>query len=202
MKRSSRRRSSQNSGLLIGVVLCVIVLVVGIFLYVSHTSDTASTASDPAVFNAVTRVNPALLAQIGTGNAQSTIRPVKGSSSLTGPTGKPEFFYVGGEFCPYCAAQRWSVVVAVSRFGTFGPLSQITSSEQNLSSLSFHNSTYKSQYVDFVGMETKDNQGYQCLQRYSWLGELPDCGDLCVNAEPACKRVPGQLHPANPEVAF
>ena len=31
--------------------------------------------------------------------------------------GKPEMLYIGAEFCPYCAASRWSMALALSRFG-------------------------------------------------------------------------------------
>jgi len=27
--------------------------------------------------------------------------------------------YVGGEYCPYCAIQRWALLVALSKFGSF-----------------------------------------------------------------------------------
>ncbi len=77
---------------------------------------------------------------------------------LTGTTGKPVFLYVGSEYCPYCAAQRWAVVVALSRFGSFRPLAQTHSSEQNLATITFRGSSYSSQYIDFVGKELKDNQ--------------------------------------------
>ena len=36
--------------------------------------------------------------------------------------GKPEVLYVGTEFCPYCAAESWSLIVALSRFGQFSGL--------------------------------------------------------------------------------
>ena len=157
------RKANRGSGLWIGIILGSIVLIVGVLLYVYFTGNTSDVvASDPAVFNAVTHVDPTLLEQVGTGNAQSTLQALKGGPpALTGPTGKPEFFYVGGEFCPYCAAQRWAIVVALSRFGTFSPLSQMHSSEQNLATFTFIKSTYTSQYIDFVAKEVQDNQDNQ-----------------------------------------
>ncbi len=156
-----RRANRGGFWLWIGVVLGSIALVVGVLLYVYFTSNTSDVvASDPTVFNAITHVDSALLEQVGTGNAQSTLQALKsGTPALTGSTGKPEFFYVGGEYCPYCAAQRWAIIVALSRFGTFGPLQQTHSSEQNLATLTFRGSTYTSQYVDFVAKEIQDNKG-------------------------------------------
>jgi len=40
--------------------------------------------------------------------------------------GKPIVFFMGAQFCPFCAAERWAFVRATSRFGTWtglGPLS-------------------------------------------------------------------------------
>jgi hypothetical protein len=86
------------------------------------------------------------------------MKPVNGAVPLTGPTGKPEVFYVGADYCPFCAGQRWALIVALSRFGTFSTVSPITSSEGSIPTFTFHNSTYTSQYIDFVPVETEDNQ--------------------------------------------
>ena len=42
--------------------------------------------------------------------------------------GKPEVLYIGSEYCPFCAAQRWAMVNAFSRFGTFTGLTTTHSS--------------------------------------------------------------------------
>ena len=42
--------------------------------------------------------------------------------------GKPELLYMGGEYCPFCAAERWAIAAAVSRFGTLSGLHFIHSS--------------------------------------------------------------------------
>ncbi|HEU0257567.1 MAG TPA: DUF929 family protein, partial [Microbacteriaceae bacterium] len=77
--------------------------------------------------------------------------------------GKPEVLYVGAEYCPFCAAERWPMTVALSRFGTFQGLG-LTSSESNdvypnTATLSFHGATYTSKYVSFVGREIEDRAG-------------------------------------------
>jgi hypothetical protein len=110
------------------------------------------------VLNTITHIDPTVLAQVGTGSAANLMKPVKGGTPLTGPTGKPEVFYAGGEYCPFCAAQRWAIIVSLSRFGTFNNVTAITSEESSISTFTFHNSTYKSQYIDFVPLELQDNQ--------------------------------------------
>ncbi len=88
--------------------------------------------------------------------------------------GKPEVLYMGAEFCPYCAAQRWALIIALSRFGTFSNIRYMTSSLSDKAypgtpTFTFANSTYASQYISFVSVETMtnlptSNGGYAPLQ--------------------------------------
>jgi hypothetical protein len=88
---------------------------------------------------------------------------VAGSGPVqTGTDGKPLVTYVGAEYCPFCAAQRWALAVALSRFGTFSNLGETSSSSSDVfpstQTLSFHGSHYSSPYVDFQPVETATNQ--------------------------------------------
>ena len=60
--------------------------------------------------------------------------------------------FVGAEFCPYCAAQRWPLIIALSRFGTFSGLQTTTSSSSieypNTITFTFRSATFTSQYID------------------------------------------------------
>lgn len=87
---------------------------------------------------------------------------------------KPGIVYVGAEFCPYCAAERWPLVQALSRFGHFSGLSETTSSSTDVypstATFSFHGATYTSPYVSFAGAELYSNVpapggGYERLDR-------------------------------------
>jgi hypothetical protein len=71
--------------------------------------------------------------------------------------------YIGGEFCPYCAADRWSLINALSRFGTFSGLKYMRSAvtDGDLATITFHGSHYTSQYIDFVGIENEDRNHNQ-----------------------------------------
>jgi Domain of unknown function (DUF929) len=135
----------------------MVAVVVGIFIYLSKQPASGPPPTN-AVLNTITHINPSVLAQVNTGSATNLMKPVKGGTPLTGPTGKPEVFYAGGEYCPFCAAQRWAIIVSLSRFGTFNNVTAITSAESSISTFTFHNSTYKSQYIDFVSLELQDNQ--------------------------------------------
>ncbi len=75
--------------------------------------------------------------------------------------GKPAIVFVGAEYCPYCAAERWALVMALSKFGTFTDLRGTTSSatDTNPSSptFSFYGSSYSSPYIVFESDEQDTN---------------------------------------------
>lgn len=166
----------------VAVALLVIAAVVGIFFYISKQPSSSPSSSiaingrkaaPTQVVNQVTNVSPSVLQTVDIGNVTITPIPLSGQPPLTGSSGKPEFFYFGAEYCPYCAAQRWSMLVALSRFGTFKNLSITTSSVSDVypstPTFSFYGSSYSSSYIDFVSVETTTNQpdgsgGYVTLE--------------------------------------
>jgi Domain of unknown function (DUF929) len=87
--------------------------------------------------------------------------------------GKPAVVFVGLGSCPSCAIERWGLVVALSRFGTFSNLrlSESATTERPLvSSLAFHGSAYQSPYISFEPVELFSDVpapggGYQRLDR-------------------------------------
>ena len=68
---------------------------------------------------------------------------------------------MGSEYCPFCAAQRWAMVNAFSRFGTFSGLTTTHSSssdtDPNTPTLTFYGSKYTSQYISLVTVEMEHN---------------------------------------------
>jgi Domain of unknown function (DUF929) len=85
------------------------------------------------------------------------IKGANPATTLDEADGKPELLYVGGVFCPYCAAERWSLIAALSRFGAFKHLSLTTSSEApDLPTFTFHGATYQSPNLDFHAVEVLD----------------------------------------------
>lgn len=104
----------------------------------------------------VTSVNPSVLSTVGTGGLTDPLRAISGPALSS--NGKPEFLYIGAEFCPYCAAERWSLVNALSRFGTFSGLRTMRSAanDGNYATVTFRGSTYTSQYLSFVPVENED----------------------------------------------
>ncbi|HEV2036177.1 MAG TPA: DUF929 family protein [Candidatus Dormibacteraeota bacterium] len=141
-----------------------IALLVGAFLLVrwyttpSPPPPISANATD-AVITTITSLPATELDQIGLGSANNLIKKVSGTP-LTGPDGKPEVFYFGAEYCPFCAAERWPMIIALSRFGTFSGLQTTTSSSTdiypNTPTFTFRSSTFTSQYIYFQSVETTD----------------------------------------------
>jgi thiol-disulfide isomerase/thioredoxin len=161
--RQRRRHPQRRSPLwFIGGLLACVVIIVGIFIYLADHQTTAGVIgpTDPKVLSEVTHVKQSVISQVNTGGVQNTLLKTNASQQLTGQNAKPEIFYYGAEFCPYCAAQRWSLVVALSRFGTFSKLPESLSSDQdvdpNTPTFTFVNSQYTSPYLDFVPVEAQD----------------------------------------------
>lgn len=164
--RKKRRDSHLGLWLSVGGTVAAVVGIIVLFAVLGHTSTPSGaypvTAADPTVVQEVTTVSPSVLAEVSTGQGVTPPSKISGST-LTGPTGKPEVFYYGAEYCPYCAAERWAMIVALSRFGTFSDLHQTTSSSTDIypstHTFSFYGSSYTSQYVDFVPLEVESYNG-------------------------------------------
>ena len=135
------------------------------------TADTGTTALSPQVVAALS-VPAATLDAVGSPSGDVLPNKIGNGSILKGADGKPLITYIGAEYCPFCAAERWSLAVALSRFGTFSNLSgthsSVTDVYPDTQTLSFYGSSYSSPYIDFQPVEETTNQpagaGYQTLQ--------------------------------------
>ncbi len=159
-RRAERRRQLLITG---GSVLAVLAIVVA-FVVVKTLGGPASAGSGKATASAslahqVTSVPASTLNSVGKGTASpKTILPISGTA-LTA-NGKPEVLYMGAEYCPFCATERWAMTVALSRFGTFSGLKFIHSSASDdpasIPTLTFYKSTYSSKYISFTPDEMQD----------------------------------------------
>src|SRR5580700_3244428 len=139
-----------------GSVAAVLVIVVAFIVINSFRHSSVAAAKSVATAEKqITSVPASTLNSVGKGTA-TTMFPVTGAPPLTSQ-GKPEMLYMGAEYCPYCAAERWAMTVALSRFGTFSNLNLIHSSSTDVypstPTLSFYKSSYTSKYVQFTPVE-------------------------------------------------
>ncbi len=168
----TRRRRLLLAG---GAIVVVVAVVLGIVLSSggggSSGSTAASTAPPPtgaaltAVIDQLTSVPAATLDQVGAGQTASNPTSITGTALSSG--GKPEVLYMGAEYCPYCAAERWALIVALSRFGSFSGLAPIRSAAADgagnaepyplTPTWTFVNSTYTSTYLTFTPVELNTN---------------------------------------------
>lgn len=147
----------------------VVVIVIGFIILAKSVSNTPassgsgsgdSTLASASVIKAVTSVSGLVFNSVGSGSVQKLPVPLSAPALTQG--GKPRIVYIGAEYCPYCATERWAMVVALSRFGSFSNLHQTHSATQdvhpNTQTFSFHGSSYTSKYLVFNGVETTSNQ--------------------------------------------
>jgi thiol-disulfide isomerase/thioredoxin len=158
--REKRRRMVAIGGITIAL-LAVLGIIIGAVVHNGNKTKQAGASSGalPAGVQANLTVPVSVLAQVGQGTANAqALTPATGAALTSG--GKPEMLYIGAEWCPFCAAERWAMAVALSRFGTFSPLRGIHSSSSdvfpNTATLTFFQSTYTSNFLVFTPVENQD----------------------------------------------
>lgn len=166
--RAAQARQERKRRLFIAVgAVCGILVIAGGLVALkaagvgeNESSGSPAVAASPQVVKAVTTVPASVLDSVGVGAATTFPKAIQ-APPLT-VDGKPRVLYVGADYCPYCAAQRWALAVALSRLGTWSGLRQTHSSSSdvfpNTPTLSFHGATYTSDYVSFTGYETATNE--------------------------------------------
>ncbi|MET3806384.1 hypothetical protein ABIB25_003399 [Nakamurella sp. UYEF19] len=167
LRREEQQKKDRRRRMLISIgapVLIVILIVVGFVVVKANQKPVAatgspSTALDAAAAKSLGSIPAATFDTVGAGSGVSAPTAVTGAA-LTAD-GKPRVVYIGAEYCPFCAAQRWAVVAALSRFGTFTGLGATTSSSidsyPSTATVSFHGATYTSSLLSFTGVEETTN---------------------------------------------
>jgi len=177
-QRAAERRAEQRRRLLLasGAVVVVLAIVLTFVIVKLNSKPSASSAQGlsngptgsalTAVVNKVTSVPASTLDAVGSGSGV-TGKPTTISGTTLMENGKPEMYYMGAEYCPYCAAERWAMIVALSRFGTFTGLATVHSAvangagtaepDPNTPTWTFVHSTYSSPYLAFTPDEIQTN---------------------------------------------
>jgi len=169
-----KRRRKQNSTTIMwasigGVVVVVAAIVLATTLTASGPDKAFFGAASPALLSEVENVPASVFNAVGITSPAITVTPLSFSKSqppLTFTVGKaklPGFLYVGAEYCPYCAATRWGMIIALARFGHFNRLYDMLSSSTDYApstpTFSFVGKlpssvvTYTSRYLAFVPFE-------------------------------------------------
>ena len=166
-----KRRLYLAGGSIIAVIAVVVAFVLASSNGGSSGAAPGSTAAPPtgsdvtSVVGQLTSVPASTLDQVGAGTTQANPTSITGPALTSG--GKPEVLYIGAEYCPYCAAERWAMIVALSRFGTFSGLAPIRSAAKDgggnaepyplTPTWTFAKSSFTSAYVTFTPVEGYTN---------------------------------------------
>ncbi|MEM3459615.1 MAG: DUF929 family protein [Candidatus Micrarchaeaceae archaeon] len=146
------------------VVVVLALAVIGAAAFLGNGSKAALIAMDNVAVSPqfLQQLVPSdfVFANVGEGSANNMPRAINGEPLLM--NGKPTLIYIGADYCPYCAAERWELVIALMRFGNFTRLHYMTSSASDYApstaTFTFYNSTYTSAYINFIGIELTTNK--------------------------------------------
>jgi len=199
-----------GSGTLV-IIICVASVV---FLERHSSAQSATTIAIPATTtDKATVIRTSVFGTVGvTSRATPVVAPIalSGQPLLTGVsnTGNtlPEVFYVGAEYCPYCAAETWSTIVALDRFGSFKGLRNTTSAAgdiyPNTPSFTFVGTTYSSKYLAFRGVELFNNVMSSASGYYTPLQKLSASEDAIFKKYDTSNYIPGTTSALNGSIPF
>ena len=150
-----------------GVIIVAIALLGTLVLvrdnYSPPSSPTTETfnAAPSSLVNTVASVPQSVYDAVGVSSPDSPVTPLQATTkagntpmweaTVTRGQREPVVFFYGAEFAPYAAAQRWPLVLALSRFGAFRRIGLVQSSTTaafaNISTFTFYDTYYTSKYV-------------------------------------------------------
>jgi hypothetical protein len=178
-ERAARKRAEARRRLLLAIgaitaVVATVATLVTLKLTAAPAHLVASESAAPAaVARQVTTVPAGVLDRVSPARVATPLRQVPGAGPPLIVDGKPAIVFVSEESCPFCAAERWSLAVALSHFGTWNHLgvtaSAATDVFPNTATLSFRTARYQSTRLTLRTTELTDNAGHQ-LQALSALG--------------------------------
>jgi hypothetical protein len=166
----------RNRLLLAGGAIVIVVVIVVVLLVSRGSSPGPAKSTGPVgptgsaltqLITQTTTVPEATLNKVGSGSGQVSAKPTSSTGSPLTSGGKPEMLYIGAEFCPFCAAERWAMIVALSRFGTFSGLATTHSAAKDgagnaepypdTRTWTFVHATYTSKFLTFTPVEELTN---------------------------------------------
>jgi heme/copper-type cytochrome/quinol oxidase subunit 2 len=167
----TKQRRGFNAAMLTWISIAVVVALVAVIVIVYEVTSTNQKDNfgpiSPVVYSELTGIPATVYNSIGVSSPAIAVSNLyqlnKQPAGLTVTVGGkkvPWVFYWGAEYCPFCAATRWGIIAALSRFGTFNGLynmySSSTDTDPNTPTFTFLHATYTSSYLGFNGYEVED----------------------------------------------
>lgn len=176
MRAQAARQERQRKQLMAAVVAIVVVIgavVVGVVVSNQKQPAQAGGTVSGAFLQKLGEIPEAALDKAGVTDVPNAV-PAKidgGAPLMDGD--KPELVYVGAEFCPFCASERWALVAALERFGSFTGLAPTRSAENdgNIPTVTFKDAKYTSDHLSFRAIETQDREGKPLQQMPADISE-------------------------------
>jgi hypothetical protein len=171
-KQQAALAARKNRNRTVGIASIVLVVVIVVAFVVAKVASSGGGGSSSSVSSpaAGTPIAASITSKL-TSVPLSTLVAAPTSGLDTSPQsisdpplkadGKPELLFIGAEFCPICATERWAMYVALSKFGTFSPQpGRIHSAvrDGDIETVTFYKTTYSSPYFTFTPVETTTNQ--------------------------------------------
>jgi len=158
--RMNRRQTVKRLEIVVVVAVVTVSLVVGFYLALNTNSSNALDGK-PVSQPVYTLLYETSKVPYGASNLAylTNVHSLAGQLFLT--NGRPILVYAGAEYCLYCAVQRWSLVMALMRFGNFTNLEYMHSGvgDGDYATFTFVASKYQSNYVAFQPYEVYDRAG-------------------------------------------
>jgi len=187
-ERAARQRAEARRRLLLALgsvaaVVAVVATLVTVKLTAAPAHLVASESIAPAaVVRQVTTVPAGVLAQAGPGQVATPLQQAPASGPPLTVDGKLAIVFVSEESCPFCAAERWPLTVALSHFGTWSQLGVTKSAASdiypNTATLSFRTARYHSTQLTLRTTELADDAGHALQAPTSLDRQLIDRYDV------------------------
>lgn len=162
-RQQRKRRTTVITWASIGLVIALLGTLVIVKAVHKPAAVTGSglSAADPAVVSRISAISPSVLDTVGDGGVPAPFLLPAGRPAALTQNGLPRILYIGALYCPFCATERWPMVAALSRFGSFSGLKFLISADtgetiKNIHTLDFSGVTYTSTSLVFTPVETQD----------------------------------------------
>lgn len=158
------RQRKQVIAAVVAVVVVVLAVVLGVVIANRPKPAPAAggSTSGAAALATLQKLPASLFDKAPAPDPSQVPNKLQGGTPLT-QDGKPKVLYIGAEYCPYCAMERWALIGALSRFGSFSGITETTSSSSDVHpdtpTFSFRDAKYTSDVLAFQAVETQDRNG-------------------------------------------
>lgn len=149
-RQRDRQRAFRVGG---GVILGLALVAAAFVYYARNAGSNGAAAAASATLGALTAAQPSG----PSGNFHRV-------SAADERAGKPVLLFIGAQYCPFCGAERWAIVKALARFGTWSNLMTGHSSAGEsgfgvVPTYDLLRARYRSRYVVFDHKDVADNAG-------------------------------------------